>query len=85
MRGSTVIIRTQSYNPQPVALLSSMLASFSGSLFLGGFKKASGVLAGVAQWIECQPANQRVTSSIPSQGTCLGQVPSWGMQKATPH
>ena len=30
-------------------------------------------LAGVAQWIECQkPANQRVTDSIPSQGTCLG-------------
>ena len=29
-------------------------------------------LAGVAQWIELQPANQRVTGSIPSQGTCLG-------------
>ena len=29
-------------------------------------------LAGVAQWIECQPVNQRVASSIPSQGTCLG-------------
>ena len=28
--------------------------------------------AGVAQWIECWPENQRVTSSIPSQGTCLG-------------
>ena len=26
-------------------------------------------LAGVAQWIEYQPMNQRVTSSIPSQGT----------------
>ena len=26
-------------------------------------------LAGVAQWIECQPANQSVTSLIPSQGT----------------
>ena len=25
----------------------------------------------VAQCIECRPANQRVTSSIPSQGTCL--------------
>ena len=31
-------------------------------------------LAGVAQWIECQPVKQRVTRSIPSQGTCLG----WG-------
>ena len=30
------------------------------------------VLAGVAQWIEFRPANQRVTSSLPSQGTCLG-------------
>ena len=29
-------------------------------------------LAGVAQWIECPPANQRVTGLIPSQGTCLG-------------
>ena len=30
-------------------------------------------LVGVAQWIE--PVNQRVTSSIPSQGTCLGCGP----------
>ena len=28
-------------------------------------------LAGVAQWIECWPADQRVASSIPGQGTCL--------------
>ena len=28
-------------------------------------------LAGVAQWIEHQPANQKVTGSIPSWGTCL--------------
>ena len=31
-------------------------------------------LAGVAQWIECRPANQGVAGSIPSQGPCLG----WG-------
>ena len=31
--------------------------------------------AGVAQWIECQPVNQEVTGSIPSQGTCLGCRP----------
>ena len=31
-----------------------------------------GAMAGVAQWIECRPANQMVTGSIPSQGTCLG-------------
>ena len=39
-------------------------------------------LAGVAQWIECWPVNQRVTCLIPSQGTCLGcgpdHVPSRG-------
>ena len=29
-------------------------------------------LAGVAQWIECRPVNQKVAGSIPSQGTCLG-------------
>ena len=33
------------------------------------------VLAGVARWTECQPANQRVAGSIPSQGTCLGCGP----------
>ena len=32
-------------------------------------------LAGMAQWIECRPANQRVASLIPSQGTCLGYGP----------
>ena len=32
-------------------------------------------LVGVAQWIECRPANQRVAGSIPSQGTCLGCEP----------
>ena len=32
-------------------------------------------LAGVAQWIERQTANQRVASLIPSQGTCLACGP----------
>ena len=32
-------------------------------------------LASVAQWIERQPVNQRITGSIPSQGTCLGCRP----------
>ena len=32
-------------------------------------------LAGVAQWIECWPSNQRVSGSILSQGTCLGCGP----------
>ena len=44
-------------------------------------------LAGVAQWIEHQPANPRVTGSIPSQGTCLGCKPSpqQGAGKRQPH
>ena len=29
----------------------------------------------MAQWTECQPVNQKVTSSIPSQSTCLGCGP----------
>ena len=37
--------------------------------------KISSALAGVAQWIERWPANQRVTGSIPSQGTSLGAGP----------
>ena len=32
-------------------------------------------LAGVAQWIENHPVNQKVAGSIPSQGTCLGCRP----------
>ena len=32
-------------------------------------------LAGVSQWVECQPLNQSVASSIPSQGTGLGCGP----------
>ena len=42
-------------------------------------------LAGVAQWTECWPVNQRVTGSIPSQGTCLisGQFLSRGCTRGT--
>ena len=32
-------------------------------------------VAGVAQWIECWPVNQRVAGSISSQSTCLGCRP----------
>ena len=35
-------------------------------------KMKSIALAGVAQWIELQSANQKVFGLIPSQGTCLG-------------
>ena len=50
-------------------------------------KKKEGSLAGVAQWIECLPADQRVTGSIPSQGTCLGcrLGPQKGVHKRQPH
>ena len=44
-------------------------------------------LAGVAQWIECHPGNQRFTGSIPSQGTCLGCRPGPQLRvcKRQPH
>ena len=42
---------------------------------LNACKKIYAALAGVAQWTECGPANQRVTGSIPSQGICLGCRP----------
>ena len=43
-------------------------------------------LAVVAQWVERQHANQKVSSSIPSQGTCLGcqPGPQLGMCKWQP-
>ena len=43
-------------------------------------------LANVAQWIECWPVNQKVTGSIPHQGTCLGGglVPQLGACKRQP-
>ena len=44
-------------------------------------------LAGIAQWIECRTVNQRVASSIPSQGTCLGcgPGPQLGARDNQPH
>ena len=32
-------------------------------------------LAGVAQWTDHRPVNQRVASLIPGEGTCLGCRP----------
>ena len=37
--------------------------------------KYASALAGMARWIECRPAHQKVTSLIPSQGTRLGYGP----------
>ena len=44
-------------------------------------------LAGMAQWIEDWPVNQRVTGLIPRQGTCLGckAGPQWGECERQPH
>ena len=50
-------------------------------------KEPDSALAGVAQWIELQTANQRVAGLIPSQGTCLGcgPGPQEGAPKRQPH
>ena len=47
-----------------------LFCSFSSS-DRGKVKDLTRALPGVAQQIEHWPANQRVTDSIPSQGTCL--------------
>ena len=49
-------------------------------------KKLGLPLAGVAQWVGHHPADQRVTGSIPSQGTCLGcgPGPRWGAHGRQP-
>ena len=41
----------------------------------------------MAQWIECQPSNQRIASLIPSQGICLGFRPGslYGVCKKQPN
>ena len=48
---------------------------------------AVSALAGAAQWIEHQPANQNITGLIPSQGTCLGCGPGaqQGARERHPH
>ena len=38
-------------------------------------RKEESALAGVAQWVEPHPENQKVTSLIPSQGTSLSCSP----------
>ena len=62
----------------------SVVTSFSKRFFK---KKIYFAVAGVAQWIECWPVNQRVSDSIPSQGTCLGcrPGPQKGARRKQPH
>ena len=47
----------------------------SGAAALNKVWQFQFALAGVAQWIEHRPVNQRITGSIPSQGTRLGCGP----------
>ena len=58
------------------ASLASMF--LSPPLLLSSLKSNGKALAGVAQWIECWPAIQRVAGSIPvrAQAWVAGQVPS---------
>ena len=67
--------------PDRVLFISSLGCSFVS------FKISFVALAGIAQWIERRPANQKVSGSIPSQGTCLGCRPGpwWGARKKQPH
>ena len=63
-------------NNKQVTQIMSLLAQNSPMVsHCTQYKNQASALAGVAQWIECQPANQRVAISIPSQGTCLGSKP----------
>ena len=65
-------------------LLCLLLFVFSMVLEEGqdnSIKRNKRALTGVAQWVGCQPANWKVTSSIPDQGRHIwvaGQVLSWG-------
>lgn len=53
---------------------------------LSTLQKKKITLAGVAQWMKCQPANQRVAGSIPSLGFMPGlQKELRGTPKATTH
>ena len=51
------------------------MSQYMNELTDGILKIRDSSLAGVADWIECCPVHQRVTSLIPSQGTCLGFGP----------
>ena len=66
-------------------MIISQLATTSPKI-KGSIKVEEVALAGVAQWIECQPAKPGVAGLIPSQGTCLGHRPGSpvrGVQEAT--
>ena len=43
--------------------------------FKSEIRTAIAALAGVAQWIKCQPVDQKVADLIPGPSTCLGCGP----------
>ena len=57
------------YNLNSVGLL-KIFSNYSYSFVL--YNQDNSALAGVAQWTEHWPATQKVTGSIPGQGTGLG-------------
>ena len=75
----------------PISLAHSqlcpLLLAIATSIPLHSQKCPSTALAGVAQWTECWPVNQRVTDLIPSQGTCLGcgPGPQYEVHEGQPH
>ena len=83
----TNYIVKNSINPWPKTLKkkknnSPRVLGWINAILVCCLKCLSLALAGVAQWTECGPVNQKVAGSVPSQGTCLGrrpgQVPNWG-------
>ena len=69
-----------------LALRTSEINQRDKAIALKEVKHESGV-AGVAQWIGCQPANQRAAGWIPSQGTSFscGPGPQLGAHERQPH
>ena len=67
----------------PTPALPVFLSHLNGGK--GYIRRNSCALAGVAQWVERQPANQSITGLIPSQGTYLGcrPGPHWGGAQET--
>ena len=71
----------------PKQFIDSMKLLLKYQWYISQIQKKLFALAGVGQWTERQPANQGVTGSIPSQGTCLGcrPCPQLGAHERQPH
>ena len=68
-------------------ILGNYLTSMVLSFLIHQMRDSGPSLAAVAQWIECQPVNQKITGLIASQGTCLacGLGPQLGACERQPH